>query len=176
MLALLWSSHWRSPIKRLFWKCSQYSQESTCAWVSFEQSCSLKRDSKRGVSLWAMRNFRNTYFQGHLLMAAKSSVYDFRQRLIRLDRWFTKCKLFLELHLKQFFMLPWNYGHECALVMRNFLKRYLLQKWVWDFVTFCSYKEKKKTWFLKAVGIRSFYIFLSIYQFRENKLLLAKMF
>ena len=36
-----------------------------------------------------------------------------------------------------------------------------LQSCVWDFVSLCRYQENGKTWFLNAVGIRSFNIFLA---------------
>ena len=62
-------SHRRSSIKKMFLKISQYSQENTCARVSFSLKLQasglklyLKRDSSTGVFLWIFQNFQKHFF------------------------------------------------------------------------------------------------------------------
>ena len=61
------SSHRGVLWKKLFLKISQYSQENTCAGVSFWLSL-LKRDFNTGVFIW--RNIKSTCFEERLRTTA----------------------------------------------------------------------------------------------------------
>ena len=74
--------------------------------------------------------------------------------LQKLGLWFTKLKLFLELQLKQFTIFLLIYEHEFFLAMPTKVSLRLF------FFLFCEYKGNGKTWFPKALEIRSFYIFI----------------
>ena len=90
-------SHRSRPVKKVFLKISEHSQENTCAGVSF----ALKRDSDTGVFLWIFQNFKEHLFWRNVQTAAcrDIAVLTLFYKLPGKDlRWCTIFVMFAKLH------------------------------------------------------------------------------